>query len=115
MVSEPRQDDGSSELETEESCPACQQFFATDRCSGEFVPLTRDEEAILARMRDVKARVAEVKQEIGELEGRVNGESLERMGERKRRLDALRCEWQELDRRRQEAARLRMQLLGHED
>jgi hypothetical protein len=27
----------------------------------------------------------------------------------------LRCEWQELDRQRQEAARVRMQLLGHED
>lgn len=115
MESEIRQDDGSAELETEESCPSCQQFFATDRCSGDFVPLTRDEETILARMREVKARVAEVKQEIGELEGRANGESLERIGERKRRLAVLRCEWQEMDRQRQEAARFRMRLLGHEE
>ena len=115
MESEIRQDDGSADLETEESCPSCQQFFATDRCSGEFVPLTRDEEAILARMREVKAQVSEVKQEIRELEARVNGEGSERLRERKQRLEALRCEWQELDRRRQEAARFRMQLLGHEE
>ena len=115
MESEIRQDDGSADLETEESCPSCQQFFATDRCSGEFVPLTRDEEAILARMREVKAQVSEVKQEIRELEARVNGEGSERLRERKQRLEALRCEWQELDRRRQEAARFRMRLLGHEE
>jgi predicted nuclease with TOPRIM domain len=115
MESEIRRDGGSPELETEESCPSCQQFFATDRCSGDFVPLTRDEEAILARMREVKARVAEVKQEIGELEGRADGESLERLGKRKERLDLLRCEWQELDRQRQEAGRFRMRLLGHEE
>lgn len=115
MVNEIRRDDGSPDLETEEACPSCQQFFATDRCSGDFVPLTRDEEAILARMREVKARVAEVKHEIRELEGRANGEGLERLGERKQRLNVLRCEWQELDRQRQEAARFRMQLLGHEE
>ncbi|MGE5310670.1 MAG: hypothetical protein ACM3MN_02910, partial [Nitrospirota bacterium] len=86
-----------------------------DRCSGDFVPLTRDEEAVLARMREVKARVAEVKHEIRELEARVNGEGSERLRERKQRLEALRCEWKELERRRQEAARFRMQLLGHEE
>jgi len=110
-----KRDTPSPESETEESCPSCQQFFATDRCSADFVPLTRDEEAILARMRAVKARVAEVKHEIRELEGRANGESLEHLGERNERLEALRCEWQELDRQRQEAARFRMQVLGHED
>jgi predicted nuclease with TOPRIM domain len=115
MESEIRGDDGPLELEAEESCPSCEQFFATDRCSGNFVPLTRDEEAILARMREVKARVGEVKQEMRELEGRGDGESLERLDERKQRLDVLRCEWQELDRQRQEAARFRMQLLGHEE
>ena len=115
MDNEARQDAASAELETEESCPTCQQFFATDRCSGDFVPLTRDEEAILARMREVKTQVAEVKHEIREIEGRANGESLHRLGERKQRLEALRCEWQELDRQRQEAARFRMQLLGHEE
>jgi len=115
MESEIRRDDGSVELETEESCPSCQEFFATDRCSGEFVPLTRDEEAILARMREVKAQVTEVKQEIRELEARGNGESSDRLGERKQRLEALRCEWQELDRQREKAARFRMQLLGHEE
>jgi len=115
VENEMKRDTPSSEFETDESCPACQQFFATDRCSGDFVPLTRDEEAILARMREVKAQVTEVKQEIRELETRVNGEGSDRLGERKQRLEALRCEWQELDRQRQEAARLRMQLLGHED
>lgn len=109
-----KRDDASPELETEESCPACQRFFATDRCSGEFVPLTRDEEAILAQMRGVKARVAEVKQQIRELEGQRNGESLDRLRDRKQTLEELRCEWQELDQKRQKAARLRMQLLGHE-
>ncbi|HYA01496.1 MAG TPA: hypothetical protein VEI04_00095 [Syntrophobacteria bacterium] len=115
MDDDMRRDPLSPDPETDESCPTCQQFFATDRCSGEFVPLTRDEEAILARMREVKARVTEVKQQIRELEGRTNGESLDRLGERKKRLEALRREWQGLDRQRQEAAHLRMQLLGHEE
>ena len=115
MATDMKRDTPSSESETEASCPSCQQFFATDRCSGDFVPLTRDEEAILARMRQVKTQVADVKHEIRHLEGSANGESLEQLGERKQRLEALRCEWQELDRQRQEAARFRMQLLGHED
>ena len=79
------------------------------------MPLTRDEEAILARMRELKTRVTEVKEEIRDLEAGADGESSDRLGERKKRLEALRCEWQELDRQRQEAARFRMQLLGHED
>jgi hypothetical protein len=115
MEGEIRQDNATPEPETEESCPACQEFFATDRCSGEFVPLTRDEEGILTRMREVKAQVTEVKEEIRALAGGVNGESADRLAARKQHLEALRCEWQALDRQRKEAARLRMQILGHEE
>ena len=117
LENEMRRDTPSPESETEESCPACEQFFATDRCSGEFVPLTRDEEAILARMREVKASVTQVKQRIRDLEGRPDAAAQEiigELGDERERLEALRCEWQELDRQRQEAARFRMQVLGHE-
>jgi len=112
-----KRDTPSPASETEESCPSCQQFFATDRCSGEFVPLTRDEEAILARMREVKAAVISVKERLRDLEGRPDAgaqEVIMELDRETKRLEALRCEWQELDRQRQEAARFRMQLLGHE-
>jgi uncharacterized protein (DUF3084 family) len=82
------------------------------------VPLTRDEEAILARMRAVKASVTQAKQRIRDLEGRPDAaaqEVVSALADERRSLEGLRCEWQELDRQRQEAARFRMQLLGHED
>jgi hypothetical protein len=115
--------------ENGESCTACHQYFdKKDECEGNYVPLTRDEEAILARMREVKAEVAAVKKRLKEIEGK-NGFQTPREGqesdkasndqaiwlEQNQLMAALREEWQELDLKRQEAATLRMKLLGHEE
>ena len=118
-----------SEGENGESCTACHQYFdKKDECDGNYVPLTRDEEAILARMREVKAEVAAVKKRLKRIEGK-NGFQVPREGQDKDKaggdqalwleqnqlMTKLREEWQELDRKRQEAASLRMKILGHED
>ena len=124
--------DGNEEpglLETEEACTACHSYFdKSDECDGNYVPLTRDEEWILAQMREVKAKVASVKKRLKELEkstgfrpishdeGAKSGtEEQVQWLDQKQQLDVLRQEWQELDRRRQEAASFRMKILGHED
>ena len=129
MESESKKKNGVSEVEINESCTACHQYFdKKDECDGNYVPLTRDEEAILARMREVKAEVAAVKNRLKEIEGK-NGFEVPREGqdrgkvesdqalwlEQNRLMARLRKEWQKLDLRRQEAATFRMKILGHED
>ena len=92
------------------------------------LPLTRDEEAILARMREVKAEVAAVKKRLKEIERKngfqtpSKGQDIDKVGdaqalwlEQNQLMAALRAEWRELDRKRQEAASLRMKILGHGD
>ncbi|MCG6981622.1 MAG: hypothetical protein LJE88_09445 [Deltaproteobacteria bacterium] len=118
-----------SKGENGESCTACHQYFdKKDECDGNYVPLTRDEEAILARMREVKAEVAAVKKRLKEIERKngfetpSKGQDIDKVGdaqalwlEQNQLMAALRAEWRELDRKRQEAASLRMKILGHED
>ena len=70
-----------SVTENGESCTACHQYFdKKDECQGNYVPLTRDEEVILARMREVKAEVAAVKKRLKEIEGK-NGFHTPREGQ----------------------------------
>jgi hypothetical protein len=118
-----------SGTEADESCTTCHQYFdKEDECWGNYVPLTRDEEAILAQMRTVKEKVTEVKKRLKELEDRngfkpASGDAVEGAAteeqtqwlEQKQNLDSLRQEWRELDEKRQEAAAFRMKILGHED
>jgi hypothetical protein len=118
-----------SEDRNGESCTACHQYFdKKDECDGNYVPLTRDEEAILARMREVKAEVAAVKKRLKEIEKKNGfqtpdkGQDIDKVGddqalwlEQNQLMAALRAEWRELDRKRQEAASSRMKILGHED
>jgi hypothetical protein len=79
-------------------------------------------------MRAVKTKVTEVKRRLKELEGHngfkpVHGEVVEGAAteeqaqwlKQEQNLEALRREWRELDERRQEAAKFRMKILGHED
>lgn len=129
MPGESDQNNGVPGADTDESCPTCHQYFdKEDECWGNYVPLTRDEEAILAQMRTVKAKVSEVKKRLEELEGRngfkpVSGDAEEGAAteeqtqwlEQKQNLDMLRQEWRQLDEKRQEAAAFRMKILGHED
>jgi hypothetical protein len=121
--------DGVTEADAGESCTSCHEYFdKTDECDGNYVPLTKDEEWILSQMRAVKAKVVSVKKRLQELESlnefsplspdEVMASGTEEQVqwlEQKQQLDTLRQEWQELNRRRQEAARLRMKILGHED
>ena len=129
MSSDVEKDDTISVTENGESCPTCHQYFdKEDECWGNYVPLTRDEEDILAQMRTVKAKVTEVKRRLEELEGRngfepvsgdaVDGTATEEQTQwlgQKQNLDMLRQEWRQLDEKRQEAAAFRMKILGHED
>ena len=129
MPSESDQDNGVPGADTDESCPTCHQYFdKEDECWGNYVPLTRDEEAILARMREVKAEVGAVKKRLKEIEGKngfqvpLDGQDSDRVSddqalwqEQKQLMATLREEWQKLDLRRQEAASFRMKILGHED
>ena len=129
MESKSDNNNSISESDNGESCTACHQYFdKKDECDGNYVPLTRDEEAILARMREVKAEVAAVKKRLKEIEEK-NGFQIPSKGqdrdkggdeqalwlEQNQLMAALRAEWQELDRKRREAASFRMKILGHED
>ena len=129
MENKSDKNNGFSETENGESCTACHQFFdKKTECEGNYVPLTRDEEAILTRMREVKAEVAGVKKRLKEIEGKkgfqIPGEGQDRgnLGddqalwlEENRVMATLREEWQDLDIKRKEAASFRMKILGHED
>jgi hypothetical protein len=129
MPSESDKNNSVNGADIEEFCTTCHQYFdKEDECWGNYVPLTRDEEAILARMREVKAEVAAVKKRLKEIEDR-NGFEIPREGqdrdkvgddqalwlEQNQLMATLREEWQELDLKRQEAASFRMKILGHED
>ena len=129
MSNKSENNNGIPVTDTDESCPTCHQYFdKEDECWGNYVPLTRDEEVILARMREVKEKVTETKSRLEELEGRngfepvsgnaVKGTTTEEQSqwlELKENLSTLRQEWRQLDEKRQEAAAFRMKILGHED
>ena len=129
MSGDVEKDETISVTENGESCTTCHQYFdKEDECWGNYVPLTRDEEAILAQMREVKTKVAAVKKRLKEIEGKngflapIPGEDSDRVSddqavwlEQRQLMARLREEWQELDLKRQEAASFRMKILGHED
>ena len=129
MESKPDKNNNVPGTDTDEFCTTCHQYFdKKDECEGNYVPLTRDEEAILARMREVKAEVAAVKKRLEEIEGKngfqIPGEGQDRdeVGdeqalwlEQRQLMATLREAWQELDLKRREAASFRMKILGHEE
>ena len=124
MPSETENNNGAPQTDTDETCVACHSYFdKTDECDGNYVPLTRDEEWILAQMREVKVKVASVKKRLKELEesagfrpihhdeaAKSGTEAQVQWLDQKQHLDVLRQEWQELNRRRPEAASFRMQI-----
>jgi len=129
MPSESKNNNGIPVTGTDESCATCHQYFdKEDECWGNYVPLTRDEEAILARMREVKEEVAAVKKRLKEIESKkgfqIPGDVQDRDRvsedqtlwlEQTHVISTLRQEWQKLDVQRQEAAKFRMKILGHEE
>ena len=90
MSNESENNNGISVTDTDESCTTCHQYFdKEDECWGNYVPLTRNEEAILAQMRTLKARVTEAKKRLEELESRngfkpVNEDAADEAGDAKR-------------------------------
>ena len=129
MKGESDKNNGVNGAEKDEACISCHQYFdKEDECWGNYVPLTKDEEWILSQMREVKTKVASVNKRLQELESldgfkpltpdeamKSGTEDQVEWLEHKQQLDLLRQEWQELDGKRQEAAKLRMKILGHED
>ena len=129
MSNESENNNGIPVTDTDESCTTCHQYFdKEDECWGNYVPLTRDEEAILAQMREVKTKVAAVKKRLKEIESKEGfqipgdvqdgdrvSEDQALWLEQKHVMSTLRQEWQKLDVKRQEAASFRMKILGHEE
>jgi hypothetical protein len=129
MTGDVEKDETISVTENGETCTTCHQYFdKEDECWGNYVPLTRDEEAILKQMREVKAKVAAAKKRLKEIEskegfqipGDVQDEDRVSKDqglwlEQTRLMSTLRQEWQKLDVKRQEAASFRMKILGHEE
>ena len=107
MPTESEKNNGTAETDTGESCEACHQYFdKKDECDGNYVPLTRDEEWILAQMREVKTKVASVKKRLKELEKStgfrpISHDEAAKSGteeqvqwlDQKEQLDVLRQEW----------------------
>lgn len=82
-------------------------------CKGVEVP-TGDEVAALNAMRTIKDRVRALKKELSESSSPDGDESDEKTSELQKELSRLKAEWREWERKREEAARVRMILLGHE-
>ncbi|UCE83021.1 MAG: hypothetical protein JSV47_00285 [Deltaproteobacteria bacterium] len=129
MPNESENNNGVNTADIDESCTTCHQYFdKEDECWGNYVPLTRDEEAILEQMRELKAKVAAVKKRLKEIESQsgfqIPGDVRDRDRisedqalwlEQTQVMSTLREEWEKLDIQRQEAAKFRMKILGHED
>lgn len=83
-------------------------------CKGLEIP-TDDEVAVLNEMRALKDRVKSIKREILEINSSGDGSKKEFLEGLKSDLVRFKSEWNDLDSKRQEAARQRMILLGHEE
>jgi hypothetical protein len=92
----------SEKVDSGSGCDSC-----GTTCGPVEVP-TKDEKEALDALRKIKARVRELKDEVG---GTGDGSSAAREEE----LKGLRAEWDAWQSRLGEAARERMILLGHED
>jgi len=78
----------------------------TAACSPK-IYVSNQEAALLAAMREVKARGRAIRDTLADPEAAADRPALET------ELEALRCEWRELDRRRDLAFRTKMVMLGH--
>ena len=83
-------------------------------CKGIEVP-TDDEVAVLNAMRALKDRVKGLKKKISEIRSSGNGHQGEELSGLENMLAQLKVEWNGLDKKREEAARERMIILGHEE
>ena len=82
-------------------------------CGGSEVP-TEDEVVVLNEMRALKDRVKSIKKKMSEISSSDDGSKREVLEGLESDLARFKTEWNNLDARRQEAARQRMIILGHE-
>jgi hypothetical protein len=83
-------------------------------CGNIQVP-TEDEVAALNAMRNIKDRVREIKKKISEISSSKKLEDVKRVSGWEKEMAQLKEEWDVWERKRKEAARVRMVLLGHEE
>ena len=83
-------------------------------CGGLEVP-TDDEVAVLNEMRELKNQVKSIKGKISEISSSDDDSKKEDLAGLEGNLASLKKKWDDLDARRQEAARQRMIILGHEE
>lgn len=76
---------------------------------------TEDELVALNAMRMIKDRSKEVKNRLSEISFLNGDENAEKILELEREMGQLKAEWREWERKRKDAARERMILLGHEE
>jgi len=76
---------------------------------------TEDELVALNAMRTIKDRSKEVKKRLSEISFIDGGENAEKILELEREMEQLKAEWREWERKRKDATRERMILLGHEE
>lgn len=83
-------------------------------CKQVEVP-TADEVEVLNAMREVKERARSIKGQISKLSAAREASEMEERSRLEKEMARLKSEWDRLEERRNEAARERMVLLGHEE
>lgn len=84
-------------------------------CPGKIEVPTEKEREALAAMKSIKERVREIKSRLTSLRDSSNDEGGQEALSLNEELTRLKAEWEEWEKRREEAQRERMILLGHEE
>ncbi|MBU2499264.1 MAG: hypothetical protein KKE57_10205 [Proteobacteria bacterium] len=95
--------------ETKEKQIGCEKT-----CGNLEVP-TDEEVAALSALREIKNRVRELKKRRSELSSHKGAGKAEDLSAMEREMAELKMRWEKWEKRRKQAARERMILLGHED
>jgi homospermidine synthase len=85
-----------------------------ETCHQVEVP-SKKEVMALNEMRAIKGRVRDIKRRLSDLDNHERDENAGEVGVLQTELKRLKVEWVEWEKRRQEAAKERMILLGHEE
>jgi len=88
---------------------------ACEKLCGNIQVPTEDEVVALNAMRNIKNRVREIKKRISEIPSSKKLEDVKRLSGWENELAQLKETWEAWERKRKEAARVRMGLLGHEE
>ena len=86
----------------------------SSRCQGKLEVPTEKERGALAAMKSIKERVRELKKRLAALKVSKNDETTGEILELEKELARLKMDGEKWEKRRQEAAKERMILLGHE-